>query len=93
MTAEAKRVADLCCAVLKTAAKPTLPVVRDLVRLYYALPGNGAGGSLHIVLDDNNVERRFIWFCHKYACKHGDTAGANLAAVLLRLSNSQLRKL
>jgi hypothetical protein len=68
----------------------TLPV--DLaqlalrVRAYYRKPGNGAGGNLHIVLDDRNVEASHLVFCHNRCEAAGDEDGVALALDLLDLS-------
>lgn len=35
----------------------------DLIDLFYNLPGNGAGGKLHILLDDFNVRDSDLEFC------------------------------
>lgn len=73
--------------------KPTVPEVLPLVRAYYAKDGNGAGGSLHVVLDDGNVEDHFVEFCMEEARKMGDVAGVALAELLLGMSKTQRRKL
>lgn len=57
---------------------------------FYALPGNGAGGSLHVVLDDNNWERVHIEFCLKWARGRNDVAGERFALLLLTLTDEQL---
>lgn len=88
MTAE--EITAECRRLVERGTKPTLPEVKPLVNAYYKLPGNGAGGELHCVLDDGNYERYFIrstlakaekaetrWLCH----------------VLLMLSNSQRRRI
>lgn len=56
-----------------------------LIERYYEMPGNGAGGSLHVVLDDGNHERSSVEFCLNYAIKDGDKAGEALARALLAL--------
>lgn len=84
---------DACRRIVERGTKPTLPEVRPLVDAYYALPGNGAGGSLHVVLDDNNVERRFIESGIEHARERDDLDGEWLARVLLLLSPSQRRRL
>ncbi len=57
----------------------------DLIDRYCAMPGNGTGGSLHIVLDDRNLERSCVLWCYSFALENGDTAGAALAGALLCL--------
>jgi hypothetical protein len=73
--------------------KPTIPEVLPLVREYYAMPGNGVGGSLHIVLEDGNVSDGDLWFCKGWALEHGDEAGYRLAGILLEMSKTQRKKL
>jgi len=46
---------------------------RDMIRpawSYYNTEGNGAGGSLHIVLDDGNLEDDSVRFCLRWAEGH-----------------------
>jgi hypothetical protein len=73
--------------------KPTVPEVLPLVEAYYALPGNSVGGSLHVVLDDGNVEDDHVRSCLEYARERGDKEGVELAEVLLRMSRTQRNKL
>lgn len=81
-----------CRRILDRGTKPVLPEVRPLVRAFYALPGNGAGGALHAVLDDGNYERKFIHECIGRASGPGDVAARLLGWVLCLLSNSQRRR-
>ncbi len=87
---KAAEIIERCQAIVARGTKPVMPEVRPLIKAYYDLPGNGAGGDLHCVLDDGNYEARHIrstlldpikeetrWLCH----------------VLLMLSNSQRRKM
>ncbi len=73
--------------------KPTIPEVLPVVHDYYAKPGNGQGGSLHIVLDDGNVDDGNVVFCRQWAVDHHDPDGVRLADLLLRMSTTQRRKL
>lgn len=73
--------------------RPTVPEVLPLVRAYYAMPGNGVGGNLHIVLDDANVDDGSVHFCINAAREAGDTEGVKLGEVLLAMSKTQRRKL
>ena len=73
--------------------RPTVPEVLPLVLAYYAKPGNGAGGCLHIVLDDDNVDDDSVRFCIDYAAECGDEDGVYLAQVLLHMSRTQRLKL
>lgn len=73
--------------------KPTVREVAPLVRDFYDLPGNAVGGSLHIVLDDGNIEDRNVQFCAAFARADNDTLGEALAGLLLRMSHTQRWKL
>ena len=68
--------------------REVIPWVRD----YYELPGNAAGGSLHIVLEDGNVDEPLVAHCIQYAAKRGDKAGVALGNILLRMSPTQRAK-
>lgn len=48
-----------------------------------------AWGSLHIVLDDDNVHDSHVMFVGNYALDHDDDFGADLAAELGWMSKSQ----
>lgn len=67
----------------------TLKHLKDLIDAYYAMPGNGAGGSLHVVLDDGNYEREHVEFCRQYAAERNDLAGVQLADMLLSLTEDE----
>lgn len=73
--------------------KPTVPEVLPIVRAYYAKPGNLCGGSLHIVIDDGNIEDSHVRLCRAWAGKRGDADGVALADLLLAMSKTQRRKL
>lgn len=73
--------------------KPTVPEVLLLVREYLAKGGNSAGGSLHIVLEDGNVEDCHVEFCLGFAKERGDVDGERIAGLLLQMSRTQRRKL
>ena len=45
-----------------------------------------AGGSLHIALDDGNMEADNVLWCLKEADKQGDREGAELCLILLDMS-------
>lgn len=83
-------ICDACRRIIERGTKPTLPEVRPLIDEYYALPGNGAGGGLHIVLDDGNYERGNVQYCIDRA---SDEETRQLGLVLLMLSNSQRRRM
>ncbi len=73
--------------------KPIVTDVAPMVRAYYARPGNEAGGSLHIVLDDGNVTDADVQFCRDRAVETGDVCGVVLASTLLTMSQTQRRRL
>ena len=90
---------------IRLLAKPTSrvysrPITHDEVlevcRAYYLLPGKEAGGSLHIVLDDGNIDDAFVKWCGEWAlgrCDQDDHAvdpvGWLLARLLLRLTEDE----
>jgi hypothetical protein len=68
------------------------PRIRDLIKLYYEkTPENGAGGHLHIVLDDGNIEHANILWCREGCQKAGDKDGVFIANVLLCFSEEELQ--
>ena len=72
--------------------KLTVPYVRPYIEAYRSKPENKCGGSLHIVLDDGNIEDHYIFFCRNYAEDKGDDYGVMLCDMLLNLSKTQRRK-
>lgn len=76
-----------------TSPKPTIPDVVSDFTDYREKPGNGAWGSLHIVLDDGNVTDDDVRFCIDWAEHNGDSDGKRLGEVLLRMSKTQRKKL
>lgn len=73
--------------------KPTIPEVMPLVKAYRALPGNSVGGSLHVVLDDGNIDDGSVIHCRRYASERRDDKGVELADLLLQMSKTQRRKI
>lgn len=73
--------------------KPTVPDVLPLVNWWYRQPGNSCGGTLHIVLDDCNVDDEDVQFCVDVAHERGNWDGVVLAGMLLQMSPTQRRKL
>jgi hypothetical protein len=47
--------------------RPTVIEIAPLVASFYEFEGNGCGGSLHIVLDDGNIEDSHVDYCISYA--------------------------
>lgn len=72
--------------------RPTPSHVRALIKAYYEMPGNGAGGNLHVTLDDGNIETGDILYCLGYAKRDGDTAGVQIAELLLAMTRRQRAK-
>jgi hypothetical protein len=56
-------------------------------------PAGLVGGNLHVVLDDLNLEDGYIEECIRFAEEEGDTEGAELGRIMLRLSMTQRRNL
>lgn len=50
-------------------------------------------GTLHVVLDDLNLDDAAVDFCARYAREEGDIEGYQLACALRDMSPSQRRKL
>lgn len=73
--------------------KPTLPEVIPLVRAWYKLPGNGAGGMFHIIIDDGNCEQHFANSALEDARETGDPVAIELAEKLAAMSSTQRKKL
>lgn len=61
----------------------------ELIEYYYELPDKGAGGYLHIVLDDGNVDYSCISFCQEQCEENGDTLGYLICDVLLLFSEDE----
>lgn len=79
-----------------TAPKAILHVTEHVIQQfqdYYDKPGNGAGGSLHIVFDDYNVDDDSVRFCITHAIEKNDQNGVKLARLLLQMSKSQRLKI
>lgn len=72
-------------------SRPTIPEVLDRFVAYHA--DHGAWGSLHIVLDDHNVDDHSVEFCIQWAQNHQDSEGELLGRILLRMSKTQRLKL
>lgn len=73
--------------------KPIIPEVLPLVREYLSIAGNLAGGNLHIVLDDGNVDDASVRFCIARAEASQDVEGVELGKKLLAMSKTQRRKI
>lgn len=66
----------------------------EMIHSYYSADGNGAGGTLHIVLDDGNIETSSIQWCVDNSIKESnDQEALVIANELLKLSYSARQKL
>jgi hypothetical protein len=79
--------------MMQWRTKPTIPEVLPLVRAYCAKPENGVGGSLHLVLEDGNVDNSDVEFCRDWARMHNDLDGVLLAEILLLMTKTQRLKI
>lgn len=77
------------------ASKAPLPQVpsRTLVRFMVYLEEHPSWGSLHTVLDDENLEDHWVEECILYAEREGDREGAELGEILLLMDVGQRRLL
>lgn len=76
-------------AIDKPRDRPKVPEVARFARAYYN--DHGVGGSLHIVLDDGNLEDSSVQFCIERAEERGDAPGAELGRMLLQMTLTQRR--
>lgn len=68
--------------------------IPDVVHEFDAYPlKDDSWGSLHIVLEDGNVDDESVFCCYKHAKKVGDKEGLRLACLLFNLTKTQRRKL
>lgn len=81
------------CMNADLSQNPNVPEIIPMILKYAALPGNSCGGSLHIVLDDGNVNDGSVSYCIKLARERSDIVGVELGKVLLRMSRTQRKKL
>lgn len=58
------------------------PLVFELIEYYTTQIDNPTGGSLHIVLDDGNLDDGDLFHCQEFAQKHKDDFGYFLATLL-----------
>jgi hypothetical protein len=64
-----------------------------LIRYYYSLPNNGAGGYLHIVLDDGNIDYDSIYFCAEQCAENKDTLGLLICNLLTEFTSEELEQM
>lgn len=72
-------------------ARVAIPEVIEHFHRYFI--GNPTWGSLHIVLDDGNINDGHVQFCINYAVEKGDEEGVVLGEILLRMSKTQRSKI
>jgi hypothetical protein len=73
--------------------KPTIPEIFPLVVEYTDRPKNNNGGSLHIILADQNISDSHVRWCEEYARENMDNDGVYLAEKLLLMSKTQRLKI
>lgn len=73
--------------------KLTVPMVLNDFLAYQARPENGAWGSLHIVMEDENVRDGNVRFCEQWARDRDDDEGVRLARILQSMSRTQRLRL
>jgi hypothetical protein len=73
------------------SATITVPEVLDRFKAYHL--DHPVWHSLHIVLEDFNVDNHHVEWCIEYAIKEGDKEGEELAKILLQMSKSQRLKI
>ena len=67
--------------------------ILKLIKDYYSKEGNAVGGSLHMVLDDGNLDNSDIQFAINYAKKEMDCDGIKIGEILLSLSKGERKKI
>lgn len=73
--------------------KITLPMIIDQFKEYKNRPENGAWGSLHCVLDDQNVRDIDILGAVEWAREQKDWEAVRLAEILLQITRTQRLKI
>ncbi|MDR6579992.1 hypothetical protein [Pseudomonas extremaustralis] len=73
-----------------STSRLSVPDLLPRVQSYTAK--NPAGGSLHIVLEDQNIRNSDVQFCIDYAMEKGDAEGAEIGRALLSMSKTQRLK-
>lgn len=64
-------------------------LLNAMISAYCAKDGNGAGGCLHVIVDDGNHEFRFARHCLERAREVGDVDAILIAEQLLQLSDDE----
>lgn len=80
-----------------TIEKPTVLDVAPVLQSYYDLPTTGAGGAVHIIIEDGNIKRSFADWCLEWALTpngyHDSDADVFMAWLLTQCSSTQRGKL
>lgn len=63
--------------------RPEMAVLGKYCEELYGLPNCGAGGPLHILLDDNNYDDHSLEFCRKYCEEHSTGKEYQIAMKIL----------
>jgi hypothetical protein len=69
------------------------PFAKELIAYYYDMPEKGAGGYLHVFLDDGNIDIGTLYWCQEQCEEHKDTFGYFLCDVLLQFKENELQKM
>ena len=64
--------------------KPIFRILHAYCKCLYELEGCGAGGMLHILLDDNNYEDRDIFYCLKLCFENPQEPESDLGIFICR---------
>lgn len=67
-----------------------IDMLESVVEAYWQR--HSTAGSLHIVLDDGNWNRRSIEFCVGFAREHGDHVGEAIAKMLLQAPDEVIQE-
>lgn len=72
--------------------RPKVPDVAAAIASYYAKPGNGAGGTCHVVLDDQNLDDSTLRLCLDSAAEQHDEDGAAIMRDMLQMTRSARKR-
>ena len=73
--------------------RPSIQFMRAIVHAFYELEGNIVGGSLHIVIEDYNIEDSHIMWCRNYALEKQDMDGVLMCDLLLLFTEDEREKI
>lgn len=69
------------------------PHLNTFIQFYYNCLGHMTGYSLHIALDDGNLDKEDIDFCHEAAIDNKDEFGVFLALLMKEFTEEELEHL